>query len=247
MALFSAFADFLTGPVGNGGPAFSRPKILEGIDNKAVMDEIIREEGDPKQYTYMFKDTAGGGGKVTVAGGILLNTVEDAKKLPFTVPDGGGGRRPATKSQIEEAYRKVEAVQAKNVPAARFNPKTEEFAQAHDLDDLALPADIAQGEFEKHVLSSAKELHRKFPGFDGFPESAQLALLDMEFNMGIRFHEGGEKNRRKPGTGWPELFKAVRKQDWSRAASESSRKTQGSPGMGDRNQRIQDKFLEAAA
>ena len=224
----------------------SLSQILKRTDNKKVMTEIIREEGDPKKYNYMFKDTARGGGKVTVAGGILLDSVEDAKELPFTVPDDRGGRRRATPEEIERAYRKVEAIQATNVPAARFNPKTEEFAQTHDLDDLALPADIARREFEKHVLSSAKELRRKFPGFDGFPESAQLALLDMEFNMGIRFHEGGEKNEDKPGTGWPNLFEAVREQDWARAASESSRKTEGSGGMVDRNRRTKEKFLEAA-
>ena len=224
----------------------SLSQILKRIDNKKVMTEIIREEGDPKKYNYMFKDTAKGGGKVTVAGGVLLNSVEDAKELPFTVPDGRGGRRRATPEEIERAYRKVEAVQATNVPAARFNPKTEEFAQTHDLDDLRLPADIALREFEKRVVSSAKELRRKFPGFDDFPESAQHALLDMEFNMGSRFHEGGEDKPKELGRGWPELFKAVRKQDWIRVANQSSRLTEGHAGMADRNRRTMEKFLEAA-
>ena len=220
----------------------SRLQILNGIDNKKVMDEIIREEGDPNEYNYMFQDTAG---HVTVAGGILLYTVEDAKKLPFTVPDGHGGWRPARPEEIERAYLKVKAVQATNVPADRFNPRAE-FAQAHSLDDLRLPADIALREFKKRVVSSAKELRRKFPGFDDFPKSAQHALLDMEFNMGSRFHEGGEDKPKELGRGWPELFKAVRKQDWIRVANQSSRLTEGHAGMADRNRRTMEKFLEAA-
>ena len=159
----------------------SQQQILNNISNEKVMNELIQEEGDPAEYKYMFQDTAK---HVTVAGGVLLYTVEDAKKLPFTVPDENGGRRPATPEEIEAAYEKVEAIQATNVPAHHFNPSAE-FAQAHDLDDLKLPADVARREMKEHALSSAKALRRKFPSFDTFPESAQLALLDMEFNLGV--------------------------------------------------------------
>ena len=55
----------------------------------------------------------------------------------------------------------MKAVQAANVAADRFDPSTE-FAQAHDLDDLRLPADIARRELKKYALFSAKELRRKF-------------------------------------------------------------------------------------
>ena len=221
----------------------SRPQILNGTGNKKVMDGIIREEGDPNEYNYMFQDTAG---QVTVAGGILLYTVEDAKKLPFTVPDGHGGWRSATPEEIEAAYEKVKGVQATNVPADRFNPSAE-FAQAHNLDDLRLPADIARSKLEKHALLSAKELRRKFPDFDTFPEGAQLALLDLEFNLGIKLHnETDEAYVEKHGTAWENLYAAIQDRDWIRAANESSRVTEGHAGMVSRNRRTREKFLKAA-
>ena len=112
-----------------------------------------------------------------------------------------------------------------------------------DVDDLELPADIAKREFNEAMRSSANELRRKFPDFDTLPNGAQRALLDMEFNMGIKFHDGS--NKKLPGVGWPNLFEAVRTQDWRRAAEESHRKTEGSPGMVRRNENTKRKFLEA--
>ncbi len=224
-----------------------RHPILKDEDNQKVLAEVIEEEGKPDKNNFMFKDTAENGGKVTVAGGILLNTVEDAKNLPFTVPDGQGGRRRATETEIERAFRKVLAIQQPNTgrkhTADKFDPKAGDLAKKHGLDDLELPPEIAKRAFNEKVRESVHELRRKFPEFDDFPSGSKRALLDMEFNMGIRFHDGS--NKKLQGTGWPNLFKAIGARDWKRAANESRRDPKEHPGMVHRNDRTKKKFLEA--
>jgi hypothetical protein len=213
-----------------------RPPILKGIENQTVIKDIEREEGKPEINNFMFKDTVENGGKVTVAGGILLNTVGDAKELPFTVPDVQGGRRRATDAEIEQAYKKVVALkqpdEGKKYTAGKYNPtkNTED-----DLDDLQLPDDIATREFNERIRASASELRDKFTGFDGLPKNAQAALLDMEFNLGRNFN----------GKKWPKLFGAVGRKDWEGAAQESHRVEDGHAGMRGRNERTRERFLRA--
>ena len=221
----------------------SQSQILNSATNKEVMDAITLEEGDPRENNHMFQDTAK---HVTVAGGVLLYTVEDAKKLPFMIRDESGGWRDAEPDEIERAYNKAKAVQATNVPAAHFKPGTE-FARTHGLEDMKLPADVAMRKMEKHALLSAKRLRRKFPDFDSFPKSAQQALLDLEFNLGIKLHNKKDKAYvEKHGIPWKNLYAAIHDRDWIRAANESSRVTEGHTGMASRNQRTREKFLNAA-
>ena len=212
-----------------------RPTILKGIDNKTVITDIQNEEGKPDKNNFMFKDTAKDGGKVTVAGGILLNTVEDAKKLPFTVPDAQGGRRPATSEEIEQAFREVDAFQQpededNKRTASGFDPK-----ENNKFHDLRLPTDIAKRLFNESIRSSANELRRKFNNFDDLPSGAKRGLLDLEFNLGRKFNKNN----------WPSLFESVQDKDWKQAADESSRKTKGSKGMKERNANTKRKFLDA--
>lgn len=221
----------------------NRPTILKGVDNEKVKREVEAEEG--KTYTYMYKDTAPDGGKVTIGTGIMLNDAEKAKELPFEIKDGKGNYRKASPEEIERAFNKIDAVKNDNYKAESFEPGIGKKAKEFGLEDLRLPKEEADRVLDERIRSSVNELREKFPDFDTFPEGAQRALLDMEFNMGIKFHEGGEENANKPGRGWPALFNAVRKEDWEAAAKQSHRNEKGHAGMADRNQRTKDKFLEA--
>ncbi len=225
--------------------------ILRSVDTKKVVIDVIKEEGDPAKIDFMFKDTAAGGGKVTVAGGILLDTVAKAKKLPFTLPDGKGGRRRATEKEIEQAFNKVNAIKQPSVGekhvAESFEPGSKtNLDKTHKFDDLRLPAHIAQREFDKRIRTSAHELRGIFKDFDSFPPSGQQAILDMHFNLGsTKFRESRIVKNPKTGKlenkGWPNLFAAIKRKDWKAAAQESKR-----GGVSQkRNDRTKAKFLKA--
>lgn len=76
-------------------------------------------------------------------------------------------------------------------------------------------------------------LRRNCPGFDDFPEDAQVAMMDMAYNLGNRIH-----------TRFPSFTRAVNKlggPDWATAARES-RRPQLSRA---RNTEIHDLFMAA--
>ena len=199
--------------------ASSRPPILKGADSKSVRDAIEVEEGNT---TYLYKDTAKGGGEVTVGIGIMLPDAEAAKKLPFTAPDGKGGRRPATDAEIEQAFEKVDAIDNDNSVEESFKPGEGRKAKGHNLDDLQLPKDVADRILDKRLRADANRLRDIFPEFDDYPVSAQQALLDMQYNLGsTNFRASRIVNGQQKG--WPKLFKAVEKQNWAQAAMESHR------------------------
>jgi len=225
-----------------------RPTILKGVDNKRVVDAVIDEEGDPAKTNYMFKDTADGGGKVTVAGGILLDSVDEAKKLPFEIRDQQTGQyRRATEQEIERVYKKVDAIQQPRVGkkhvAEKFDPTKGQLA----VDDLILPEAIAKREFDERLRRHAGELRGVLPDFDTYPAPAQQAILDMHFNLGAtKFREvrmvKNPKTGKPENKGWPNLFAAIKRQDWAAAALESKR----GGVSNDRNKNTANKFLEAA-
>jgi hypothetical protein len=69
----------------------------------------------------------------------------------------------------------------------------------------------------------AQELREKFPRFDKFPPSAQMALLDMQYNLGGYKFRDYYFDKDGIQQGWPKLFKAVKEGDWETAAWESHR------------------------
>ncbi len=218
-----------------------RPPILKGLRNDVAKKGIRDEEGN--DILYMYKDTAQGGGKVTVGVGIMLPDAKFAKTIPFEIKGENGNYRKATPKEIERAFNKVDGIYNKNDAAKSFRPNMGDHAKKNNLDDLILPLDVSDRLLDERLRVDAARMRDLFPKFDSYSPKRQQAILDMQFNLGStkfrdrRIVNGVEK-------GWPNLFDAIRQEDWQRAAKESHRVETGLSGMVDRNSRTRDKFLD---
>jgi GH24 family phage-related lysozyme (muramidase) len=178
---------------------------------------------------YMYLDSRG---YVTVGVGKMLPTPSSAELVAFV---HRATRKPATSTEKVAAYTKVRTSIANRTAAAYLS-----------LTDL----DLAPGESDRLLdreLEKAEDGCRTlFGGWDTFPMAAQLALLDMVYNMGA----GHELTRAQRQAGMREhgLFQfhrlraSVAKADWAAASRECER--QGIQKS--RNSWTRDKFLEAA-
>lgn len=165
---------------------------------------------------WMYLDSVG---NVTCGVGIMLPTAERACQLPF---------HPASDPQAADAeliaaeWRRVKAMMPNRLPGYYRIPASLELEQA-EMDALTLG----------HLRQNETELRGLFTGYDGFPDSAKMALLDMCFNLGI-----GTLTRE-----YPNLQKAVEAGDWLRAAAECGRKGIAA----ERNDWAASQFKEAAS
>lgn len=145
---------------------------------------------------HMYLDTVG---KVTVGIGNMLATVAAACALPFI---NRNTRSRATNVEITADFRSV-AGQAWPRLARSYRAFT-----ALDLPDVQI-----NQLFRDRVEGFQQELREQYPTYDSYPNSVQLAMLDMAFNLGT----AGLKNT------WPNLNKAIDGEDWATAAIECNR------------------------
>lgn len=166
---------------------------------KLTFDEIkayvVPHEG---VVSHMYLDTVG---KVTVGVGNMLPSAAAAAALPFVERVS---RTPASDAQIRADFESV-CLQPKAQQARHYRAHTK----------LDLPDDAIWTLLKARVDDFERQLSGYFPQFPSFPGSAQLALLDMAFNLG-----GAALNTR-----WPSLKQAVLAQDWRRAQQECERST----------------------
>jgi len=164
---------------------------------------------------YMYLDTVG---KVTVGIGNMLPNVAAACALPFVNRTTKNG---ATSAEITADFQAVTSQPARR--SSRFyRPFTK----------LDLPDPEINRLFLDRVRGFLGELRDSYPDFDEYPDPAQLAMLDMAFNLGT----SGLKNT------WPRLNAAIDAEDWAKAALECNR-PQVNPT---RNAATKDLFLKAA-
>jgi len=174
----------------------------------------------------------GSSGAVTVGIVKMLPTPADAVAIRFV---HRGGMQLASAAEIIAAYLTVRGAVHNRVATAY-----------RDLTDL----DLAPGESDRLLnqdLQRAEDGCRNmFGGWEHFPLAAQLALLDMVYNMG----EGGEITAAERQAGMREhgfyqfhrLRESVAREDWVAASRECHRiDVQASRDIWTRN-----KFLEAA-
>lgn len=171
---------------------------------------------------WMYLDTVG---NVTVGIGHKLDTPTAAAALPFV---GQDGERPAARDAVRAAFTVVR--DARHLIGRR----AEEFAP---LTTIRLPQGAVRAAYERDfttIVDATRALFRAVGGgLDSWPEPAQLAVIDMAFNLGPsglfakfpRFREDGLARR-----------------DFDLAARESHR-----TGVAeDRNARTRGLLLEAA-
>jgi len=175
-------------------------------------------------------------GYVTTGIGNKLANAQEAIALPWQHKATG---RPATPAEIRTAFERVQTMTSefRRVDLKAPNP----FGAQHyeKVSDLVLPDgaanQLAVDRLEKDFLKGLRAL---FPGFDGYPQPAQRALVDMAYTLGVRGLE----------TKFPTVVKACREGEFTVAAKHSHRKVKANEGRkGDeRNVATHNLFLEAA-
>ena len=146
--------------------------------------------------SHMYLDTEG---LVTVGIGNMLPTADAACALAFVHRDS---QAPASRADIAADFDRVRA-QPKAMRASAYLAST-----ALDLP----PAEIDRL-FRRRVDEFLLQLNGLYPQFETYPASAQLAMLDMAFNLGAP----ALKKR------WPKLNDAIDRGDWPAAATECTR------------------------
>lgn len=140
-------------------------------------------------FNHMYLDTEG---NVTVGVGCLLSSPREAAKLPF-IPS-------------QEVVGDFAAVASK--PAGHLAGWYKQYTHS------VLPSAAIRGEFDKRCLGVIAWLRRTAPGFDSFPQPAQIALVDMVFNLGAG----------KYATDYVHLKQAVFARDWRECAAQCHRR-----------------------
>lgn len=156
---------------------------------EAAWLHIVPFEGS---VPWMYLDTKG---IVTVGVGCVLGGPGEATNLPFV---GRGSSKLQFKSRVESDYVRVRASKdGIGKSAAWFASVTSSRLQEGDIRSL----------FDKRVDAFVRIIARSLPSFVSFPLPAQVALLDMAFNL------GGYALVSK----WPRLMDACTRQDWQAA------------------------------
>jgi GH24 family phage-related lysozyme (muramidase) len=145
---------------------------------------------------HMYLDTKG---LLTVGIGNYLPTVAAAQALRFI---NRTTRNRGTAAEIKEDY--------ESVKKRKVGLRARSYREFTKLD---LP-DVAVNElFAGRIEEFKRRLNAFYPSFADYPATAQLAMLDMAFNLGT----SGLRNK------WPKLNDAIDRQDWAAAAANCTR------------------------
>lgn len=162
-------------------------------DHTQLKQMLIGGEGT---LPHMYLDTVG---LVTVGVGHMIPNAEVAQALSFVVRADGSA---ATPDQIAADYANVSR-QQKGLLAARYRQLT-----TLDMTDAAI-----QDLLSADIASVEAGVRSRFAGYDGYPEPAQDALLDMAFNLGV----AGLASH------FPRLKAAAEAGDWTTCAAQCHR------------------------
>jgi GH24 family phage-related lysozyme (muramidase) len=162
---------------------------------------------------WMYLDSLG---NVTVGCGEMLPKADAACRLPFQNATGA-----ATQAEITADFERVAAMTPDELP---------DFYKADSSPILPLASITSM--LQIRVGDNDQELRVSVAGWDQFPYSAKLAMLDMEYNLGL----SGLIN------GYPKMMAYVLAANWKMAATECARN-----GVSDaRNQWTANLFIQAA-
>ncbi|MBD5398036.1 hypothetical protein HDR60_00825 [bacterium] len=178
------------------------------------MEEEIKKLEDIKTFGYA--DTKG---NVTIGAGNMIAKKEDMVKLNLVDPKT---EIEVTDERKMEEYDKIITTRnklGKNGPKNKpYNYKAEKYKRD---DYLIIREEEINEKVKDHLYKDLDQVKAKFKDFLSYPYNVKKVLLDMEYNMGKRFHDGNDKDKKETGSdGWPEFFKAIRARDWKKAAEE---------------------------
>lgn len=178
---------------------------------KEFAKEVEKSEG---RIPHMYLDTKG---KVTVGIGNMIPHIAAAQKLPFV---DRGTKKRATAAEIKADFETVRK-QPKGKLAKKYEAMTKLILTEIEIDKL----------FNKRIAEFKTQIKHKFPDFEKYPLSVQFALMDMAFNLGT----AGLVQK------FPNFTKAVKANDWKKAAAQSNRPHLNSI----RNKTVKDWLLKA--
>ncbi|MCK5603999.1 hypothetical protein KAR91_19080 [Candidatus Pacearchaeota archaeon] len=188
------------------------------FDFDTFMKDTAHHEND---IEVMYLDTKG---YVTVGRGHRVKGETGAVSihnslLPFYRKKDG---KRATDDEVMAEYNHVKQL-VKGNGKKYYRDNTTLEANESDITNLAVK--------DGQVLLSEIETVLKLDEFSTYPLSVQLAIADMQYNMGSTNFNAG----------FPKFLNAIKHRDWETAASESSRKDVGA----DRNTDTKNKLTEA--
>lgn len=151
------------------------PNGEEAVDPQEVYKDTV---GNENFIPYMYLDTStkNNKSKVTVGVGTMLPDSESVKDLSFK-KNTDFGKRLATPTEKKSAWNTInDSVDGVNTdPASDFEADTNIRLDYKDAKQIAI----------NHIKKDARMANKAFPGFDDMPKSAQKAVLDMSYNLGI--------------------------------------------------------------
>lgn len=176
---------------------------------------------------WMYLDTEG---YVTCGIGNLLATPQVALPLPWIwrrdKTSLNQGRAEPDEVDISDEWARVHGA-VKGMAAGAYRPLT----------TMVLPQSEIMRLFGKRVDEFETSLQKQLPEFSAWPEPAQLAVLDMAFNLGVGAFTPGHRKC------WPKLTAALQRQDWPAAIVHCHRPQSRVA----RNERTKELFREAWA
>ena len=192
-------------------PAPARPQAQHAPNATALAADLSRWEGSTR---HMYVDTRG---HVTTGIGHLLRDANAAMALPWLHRATG---TPAMPAEIRAVFERVAA-----------QPAGQHANHYERLSDLVLPPnlprDLAAARLQHEFLPGIRRL---CPGFDGYPQPAQRALVDMAYNLGV-----GGLGR------FTNMLRACERGDFAAAGAECHRRS----CRDDRNEATRELFLAA--
>jgi GH24 family phage-related lysozyme (muramidase) len=175
-------------------------------------------------------------GYVTTGIGNKLASAQEALSLPWQHKATG---LPATPAEIRVAFDRIAGMTSEFRSGDPKAPNPFGAGHYEKVSDLVLSPSVAnQLAVDRLTKDFLPGLRGLFPGFDAYPQSAQRALVDMAYTLGIK----GLRTK------FPRLVEACRQGNFAKAAERSHRKQKAhAQRKGDaRNVATRDLFLEAA-
>lgn len=169
------------------------------------------------KVSYLYLDTQG---YVTVGIGFMLPTAQQALPLMWRWRDPASSGEPSA-VDISDEWARVSRARPGMVPKAY-----------HAITSMDLHDDDIGALFNRTVDKMVGRLVAIFPEYSKWPMPAQLAVLDMAWNLGPNALP----------LNWPKLSAALRRKNWQEAALHSHRPQ----SHGGRNAAIQGLFVRAA-
>lgn len=171
---------------------------------------------------HMYLDTVS---QVTVGYGTMLPDAASASGIEML---DRRTRKTATREQKADEWRTLRALSPADTPINQMAQSYEEHTRLIITDAEAVRL------FEVKMDGFIAMLRLNYPGFDRFPEDAQVAMLDMAYNLGNRIH-----------TVFRSFTRAVNRAsgpDWATAAQQSNRPQLSAV----RNREVYDLFMSAS-